>query len=190
MRRTLTDANVLYPSVLRNLLMHLATAGVCELRWSDDIHEEWIRNLVARSGLDEDRPRRTRLQMEAALPEARVTDYEALIPRLSLPDPDDRHVLAAAIQGEAAEILTFNLRDFPPDLTGPHGVSPTHPDTWLCRLCGEQPEMVAASTRRMLRSLKNPPMTPALLASALSRLNLPGAAERIAALLTPKDTHD
>lgn len=191
MRPTLTDANVLYPSVLRNLLMHFAVVGLCDLRWSDDIHEEWIRNLVSKSAQNEAALRRTRSLMERALPEARVSDHEALIPGLTLPDPDDRHVLAAAIRSGAAEILTFNLRDFPPALTEPHGVRAVHPDPWLCRLCDDHPEVVHTATRRMLGSLKNPPMSPSGLADALRRLSLPQAAERLPALLSPtEDSHE
>lgn len=182
------DANVLYPSLLRNLLMYLATVGACDLRWTDQIHEEWLRNLVSKSAQDRAKLERTRHLMEAALPEARVTDYEALIPSLSLPDPDDRHVLAAAIRSGAGEILTFNLRDFPPAATQPHGLSAIHPDEWLCRLLDEQPDIMRLTVEKMLSSLKNPPMNPEGLRAALERLTLPQAAERLSHLLTHEDT--
>jgi hypothetical protein len=52
--------------------------------------------------------------MDAALPGAMVEHFEHRIPGLTLPDADDRHVLAAAIEAGADVIVTFNTRDFPP----------------------------------------------------------------------------
>ena len=110
------DANVLYPAQLRDLLMRLTVDGLVRAHWSEQIHEEWIRNVlsnhpdVRRADL-----RRTRQLMERALPDARVKGYEHRLPDLTLPDPDDRHVLAAAIEVDATYIVTFNLKDFPED---------------------------------------------------------------------------
>src|SRR4051812_43481660 len=91
------DANVPYPAVLRDLLMWLAFLGVVRARWTDEIHKEWIRNLV-----DEANPKRTlavlhkvRDKMNEAVREALVTGYQDWIPQVELPDPDDRHVVAA-----------------------------------------------------------------------------------------------
>ena len=91
------DACVLYPAPLRDLLMHLAWARLVHARWTDAIHDEWIRNLLAnRPDLSRAQLERTRALMERAVPEASVTGYEHRISALTLPDPDDRHVLAAA----------------------------------------------------------------------------------------------
>jgi len=107
------DANVLYSASLRDVLLQLAFAGFYQARWSADIDEEWKRNLlVARPELAE-RIERTQAVMRRAVPDALVTGYGAHIPNLVLPDPDDRHVLAAAIAAEAEVIVTFNTRDFP-----------------------------------------------------------------------------
>ena len=93
------DANVLYPAELRNFLMHLALTGVFRAKWSSDVHEEWIRNLLEdRPDLTREKLERTRQLMDKAAPDALVTGYQHLIPGLLLPDKDDRHVLAAAIQ--------------------------------------------------------------------------------------------
>jgi hypothetical protein len=98
----LLDASVLYPAPLRDLLMHLAQTTLFNARWSNLIHDEWTRNVL------EDRPdlsaaqiSRTRALMDAHVDGALVTDFEDLIPTLNLPDPDDRHVLAAAIRSGA-----------------------------------------------------------------------------------------
>ncbi len=110
------DACVLYPAPLRSLLMYLAVGGWVQPRWTDEIHEEWMRS-VARDYPDIPRPRieRVRDLIDAAVPAGRVTGYERLTDTLSLPDTGDRHVLAAAIHARARVIVTFNLKDFPAD---------------------------------------------------------------------------
>ncbi|WP_312418648.1 PIN domain-containing protein [Shinella sp.] len=108
------DACVLYPFHLRNVLIQCAFDGLVEARWTDDIHDEWIRNLAANTqALPIERLIATRNRMKAVLPDADVSDYHRLIRNLRLPDLDDRHVLAAAIAGKASLIVTWNLRDFP-----------------------------------------------------------------------------
>ena len=94
------DASVLYPLELRSLLMHLALTGLFRARWSDAVHEEWICALLRnRPDLSRAKLERTRALMDAHTIDALVTGYEDLIEGLLLPDPDDRHVLAAAIRG-------------------------------------------------------------------------------------------
>ena len=93
------DACVLYPAPLRDLLLRLAATGLFRTRWSAKVQEEWIRSLTAVRPELADRLGRTRELMEKAVPDAEVTGYQGLIPTLSLPDPNDRHVLAAAIVG-------------------------------------------------------------------------------------------
>lgn len=110
----LFDACVLYPAPLRDFLLHLSLTGLFAAKWTDRIHDEWTRNLLARRPeLSADRIQRTCQRMNEAIPDSLVTNYEPLIEGLDLPDPDDRHVLAAAIQAGAQVIVTFNLKDFP-----------------------------------------------------------------------------
>src|SRR5947209_8316691 len=94
--------------------MHLALIGLFRAKWSADIHEEWMSNLLNnRPDLTRLQLERTRTLMDKHAVDALVTGYEDLIPGLQLPDPDDRHVMAAAIRGRADVIVTMNLRDFP-----------------------------------------------------------------------------
>jgi len=94
----LFDSCVLYPAPLRDLLMWLAIADLFQARWSERIHQEWIGNVLEhRSDLKREQLERTRALMDAKVEDCLVTGYEPLIDRLSLPDPDDRHVLAAAV---------------------------------------------------------------------------------------------
>ena len=96
--------------------MELAGTGLFRAKWSARIHDEWTRNLLKnRPDLDANKLQRTVDLMNAAIPDCLVEQYEDLIVGLDLPDPDDRHVLAAAIHSGCDAIITMNLKDFPPD---------------------------------------------------------------------------
>ena len=116
----LFDACVLYPAPLRDLLMNLALTGLFRARWTDDIHKEWIENLLENEP-ERDRARleRTRDLMDTATRDSLVSGYEGIVSALQLPDPNDRHVLAAAIVGGCHVIVTANLRDFPGTAVAP-----------------------------------------------------------------------
>lgn len=86
-----------------------------------------------------------------------VTGYEALIDGLSLPDPDDRHVLAAAIAGNADVIVTYNLKDFPASQLAPCGIEALHPDDFLLAQLDLDPVAFCRAVRRQREGLKNPP---------------------------------
>jgi hypothetical protein len=108
------DACVLYPTPLRDLLLWLALSGVYRPRWTEAIHTEWMESLLKdRPDLARDRLERTKDLMNQAVPDCLVVGFEGLIAGLSLPDPEDRHVLAATIHGGAELIVTYNLADFP-----------------------------------------------------------------------------
>ena len=125
------DACVLYPAPLRDLLIRLATTGLFAARWTEQIHDEWMRNLIARRPELEPHLARTRQLMDAAVEDCLVSGHEALIDGLLLPDPDDRHVLAAAIRAGAQLIVTFNQKDFPAEALDPFGIEAVHPDTFV-----------------------------------------------------------
>jgi predicted nucleic acid-binding protein len=139
------DANLLYPFHLRNLLVQLSVERLVKVRWSAAVHEEWISNLVADGRVTRDRLQRTRKIMDHVLPDATVRGYERHIEGLSLPDQNDRHVLAAAIEAGASIILTFNLKDFPPEQLASHRIVARHPDSFLCELHSSDPGAVEAA---------------------------------------------
>ena len=125
------DANVLYSAPLRDFLVELALTSVFEARWTEEIHSEWIRNvLLNRSDLTIERLTRTKNLMNASVEGSLVTGYEEIIPQLQLPDLGDRHVLAAAIRSSAKYIITFNLRDFPNEAICLRHASRTHHTTF------------------------------------------------------------
>jgi len=138
------DACVLYPFHLRNLLIQFAVEGLVAARWTDAIHDEWIRSLVNAGDVSRERLLATRDLMKAVLPEADVRDYIRHEGTLALPDPNDRHVLAAAIKARASIILTWNLRHFPESETAKHNIAIRDPGSFLTALCDEDPETVAA----------------------------------------------
>jgi len=178
-RIVLYDACVLYPAPLRDLLMHLALADLFQARWTDAIHDEWTRNVLAnRPDLTPASLGRCRELMDAHVPDCLVAGYEPLIPTLSLPDPDDRHVLAAAIHGGAGTIVTFNLGDFPASALGPFSVEAVHPDEFVVRLWDESREAVLAIARRQREGLKRPPKSAAVFLATLERCHLVETAAR------------
>lgn len=168
------DANVLYPSTLRSLLLYLALSGLFRARWSEHIHHEWMRNLLANQPhLQPEQLERTRHLMDAHAPGCLVSGYEPLINNLVLPDPNDRHVLAAAIVAQAGVIVTFNLSDFPIDATRPYGIEAQHPDIFIQHLIDLKPQAVLAAAREHRQSLQKPAMTAEHYIVSLERQQLP-----------------
>lgn len=174
------DANVMYGSALRNLLMHLALTGLFRAKWSAGVHEEWMTALLRnRPDLSREKLERTRMLMDLHAADALVTGYEDLINALDLPDPDDRHVLAAAIRGRADVIITRNTRDFPPEALKPLGIEAQHPDEFIANLLNLAPGVAIMAARRHQESLKNPPKTPT---EYLEMLEKEGLSETVAIL--------
>lgn len=138
------------------------------------ILEECFRSIVrSRPELNPDKLRRTRETIEEAFGDLFIDGYEALIDGLALPDPDDRHVLAAAIHGGIPVILTFNLRDFPGAALRAHGVVALHPGAFLLTCVSESPESVVAVVQARAEALRSPPTTPGRLLELLSDQGLP-----------------
>ena len=113
------DACVLYPAPLRDFLLRLSMTGLFAAKWTNQIHDEWIRNVLMSRPELKDKLSRTRELMDKAVPDSLVAGYEPLMENLQLPDTDDRHVLAAAIRSGAQAIITFNLKDFPDQCAQP-----------------------------------------------------------------------
>jgi len=157
----LFDSCVLYPAPLRDLLIETAKTGIYRARWSDAIHDEWIAALLKRRpDLDPNVLARTRELMNLAIPDCLVTGYQDLIQSLELPDPKDRHVLAAAITGRADVIVTFNLKDFPYQKLSAFGLEAQHPDTFLSHQMSLNPHGMLLAARKIRRRLTNPQKTP------------------------------
>lgn len=142
--RVLIDACVLYPTVLRRLVVGLAATGAFTPLWSARILEEWVRAVGRDGALAEAGARGEAVLLRARFPDAEVAPGADIEAGLSLPDPDDTHVLAAAIVGRADEVLTLNTSDFPTRLLATHGLLRRHPDEFLLEAFHADPEGVGA----------------------------------------------
>lgn len=151
------DANVLFPAPLRDLLIRLAIAGLLRVRWTEVILDETFRNILrVRPELDQERLLRTRTLMNKAVRDVLVTNHERHIPQVELPDADDRHVAAAAIECGADYIVTWNLKDFPKAALEAHGVRAIDPDDLLVKLVESRRGEVMSVVHRQAASLRHP----------------------------------
>jgi PIN domain len=178
------DASALYPSLLRNILMRLAMRDLFRAFWSQRVQDEWTRAVLRdRPHLPTASIERTRRLMDENIDDASVSGYEPLIETITLPDADDRHVLAAAIHCGASIIVTANLRDFPAETLARHDIETRHPDAFILGLLTVSPNEVIASLRELRGDLTNPPMTASDLLAALARQGLPASAEALGAFM-------
>ncbi|KQU71103.1 MULTISPECIES: PIN domain-containing protein [unclassified Rhizobacter] len=167
------DACVLYPAPLRDLLVRLGLSGCFRARWSAQIHDEWRRNLLRnRPDLTSMQVERTSGLMDRAIPDALVSGHEHLVAGLHLPDPDDRHVLAAAIRCHASVIVTFNEKDFPHEALFQLGIEAQHPDVFIDNLFDLDPAVVIGAAQRQRAQLKAPPIDVDLYLEILLRQGL------------------
>lgn len=145
--RVALDACVLFPTVLREMLLGTADeGGFCPV-WSARILEEWAR---ATRRLPEGAEMRARVEishMRERWPDAETTVPEELVASLSLPDPDDRHVLATAIAGGASTLLTLNRADFPARTLARHGILLREPDGFLAELLADRIDVASVANR-------------------------------------------
>jgi hypothetical protein len=167
------DACVLYPFHLRNLLVQLGVERLAEPRWTDEIHDEWIRNLVRNvPAQSAELLTLTRDLMNRVVPTANVTGYAHLIPAIELPDRDDRHVVAAGIAAGASILVTWNLRDFPAAELRKHGLRKLSPDAFLMEIYDATPKMMAAAVANARSNLRKSAISAADFVEALRRQKL------------------
>jgi predicted nucleic acid-binding protein len=171
------DACVLYPAPLRDFLMWLALTDLFKARWTDEIHDEWIRNVLQnRADLTLEQLTRTKNFMNTHDRNCLVDGHQALIPTLILPDPGDRHVLAAAIRCNADVIVTFNEKDFPNQYLSSYGIEAQHPDEFIKHLLNLKPAVICQAAEKHRLSLKNPPKTKEEYLDTLLKQGLPQTA--------------
>jgi predicted nucleic acid-binding protein len=178
--RVLIDACVLYPTVLREIVMGLAAAGGFTPLWSARILEEWAR-AAARLGPGEEAVARGEIALlRARWPEVEVTPDPATEARLWLPDPADVHVLAAAIAGRADVLLTLNVRDFPKAALDPEAILLRHPDAFLTEALSQSPDAVRRVVLRVHAEAERLAGRPLPLRDLLKRAKLPRLGKALA----------
>lgn len=167
------DANVLFTKLQCDALLSLADAGLYAAKWSADIEREWMASRLEKyPGSEEVNAEKAR-QMCEAIPDCMVTGYEPFIQFLELPDPNDRHVLAAAIVGHADAIVTSNLKDFPAEVLKKHSIEVLTPDVFIVnQITLNQPRALAALRQMRLR-WKNPKHTPESLIELFEMRGMP-----------------
>ncbi|MDP2769050.1 MAG: PIN domain-containing protein [Giesbergeria sp.] len=173
------DANVLYPALLRDVLLSLAHADLYSAKWTEHIKAEWTRSLLR------DRPTMGAQiaaacdAMEAAIPDCLVNGYEHLIDGLELPDPDDRHVLAAAITGHADAIITWNEKDFPREVLDPFGIELQTPDEFVLNQIMLRGVIALTAIKGMRERWERPQYTAVALVDLFEKRGLPQTAAHL-----------
>lgn len=174
------DANVLYPNTLRDLLIRIAQSGTVQAKWTNAILDEMLAALRRnRPDIPAEKFERLRDLMNKAVRDCLVTGHEPLIEGLKLPDPDDRHVLAAAIKAGAQVIVTRNLKDFPESDLQPWDIEAKSPDAFVLDQMHIDIRAVAASVRQIADSRTNPPEA---IEDVLTQLERDGLVESVTAL--------
>lgn len=176
----LIDACVLYAAPVRDLLVELAGRELFRAKWTAAIQDEWVKALLNnRPELEVGKLRRTVELMNQNVMDCMVEGHDALIEALDLPDPGDRHVLAAAIHANCDAIVTFNRRDFPGNVLDQYNIELLHPDDFLHFQFDLGDAQVITAVQRIRSRLKNPPLTAA---QYLDRLELQGLPKIVAEL--------
>jgi hypothetical protein len=178
--RAVYDANVLYDASIRDLCLWLAVEGAVEARWTEAIHQEWTQHLAAnRPDIAPARIQKLRQTIDQAIPDCLVTGYDTVVDQLVLPDPDDRHVVAAAIACSADLIVTFNGNDFPSSALAPYQIEALSPDDFVNRLITLIPETVCRAAMHHRANLQRPSMTVQTYLETLCQRGLPLTAKRL-----------
>lgn len=174
----LYDTCALYPNTQRNLLIRLGRTGMVRARWSAAILDELDRALAERAIARDKRQRLFEL-MNAAVPDCLVEGFEPIIGDLKLPDPGDRHVLAAAIKVGAQVIVTNNLADFPDEALAPWSIEAKSPDDFVLDLIDFDARIVYACVQQIVDERRNPPQS---FEDVLGQLERSGLVESVADL--------
>lgn len=151
------DACVLHTPLFKAVILEFASVGLFRLVLSETILTEWQRSLETRFGDSPEKAAAPVQTVREAFCSAIVDVPVSLINGIKLPDPDDRHVLAAALVGKAAAIITSNLKDFPDEICGGYGMEIIHPDTFIVNIIDLDEPRAASAIRKARERWKNPP---------------------------------
>jgi hypothetical protein len=179
------DACVLYPAAQRDFFMWLAAGGVIRAHWTNEIHDEWMRNVERDYGITRSVLERVRKLMDRAAGDALIRHYRQHEHLFTKTDAKDRHVAAAAFaarkrsKADIVTIITWNLRDFDRRELAKVGVAAETPDAFLCRLFAKSPDEVIAALVRMQNNLRKPSKTVRECTDTLAMQGLKNFAELI-----------
>lgn len=168
----LLDACVLYPQMIRDILITLACSGFFQAKWSAKINDEWVRHLLSKNPGRDQQISRTLKLLVCSIEDWAIENYDHLIETIVLPDSNDRHVLAAAIHASVDCIVTLNLTDFPAEILQTYGIVAQSPDTFVTSLIENAVEPACESLGSLRKRYRNPEMTPEQFLASLSRKGL------------------
>ena len=149
------DTNTIYPIEIRDLLFWFAYYDLYTPKWSNHIFDEWKRVMI-RKGVNEEEAMKRIEKANLAFPDALVINYSGLIDNLNLPDPNDRHVLAAAIKTNANIIVTNNIKDFPKEYLASFGLTAKTADDFLTDIIDLNPEQAIKAFKELVLNRRNP----------------------------------
>ena len=167
------DANVLFPYRKRDTLLRFFEAEIYQGRWSEQIHAEWMRSVLANMPHIEGSLLSQQRAILKHFPDAMVTGHEPLVHELDLPDPDDAHVLAAAIQCSANCIVTENISDFPSVELNKYNIEALSADEFLSRFFSSHRKQSLSVLKRMQKRYIRPAFSPSEFILDLSAKGLP-----------------
>ena len=178
------DACVLVPVALADTLLRIAERGLYLPLWSARIVAEATDAIIEiHPNIPAEQIRRRFAAMDDTFEDARVDGWEELEDTVRLPDPDDRHVVAAAVRGRADAIVTANLRDYPLDTLGPLNIEVIHPDEFLLDQLDLAPRTVLEVLREQAAYTRHPALTPIDLIARLARAGVSGFADEAGRLI-------
>src|SRR5699024_9795204 len=157
----------------------LALTDLFKARWTDQIHDEWINALLRHGKYTKEKLEHVRALMDKHVADAKVTCYEGLINSLTLPDENDRHVLAAAIKCSADAIVTFKCTDFPVNTLKPYGIDVLHPDDFIYYQLDLAPSQCCSALQRQRRALQNPQISVEQFLTILQKQQLPKTTSKL-----------
>lgn len=175
--KAVLDACVLYPTVLREILLGVAAQGLYEPLWSDRILREWVRATAKLGPVAQAQATGEAAMVRARFPRGFVRENCDIEARLLLPDANDLHVLASAIAGHADCIVTFNAVDFPRHVLAADGIARRDPDGLLWQIWSHHPGQVADVVCRVHATAEQIAGTAMPLKSLMKRAQLPKLAK-------------
>lgn len=174
------DANVFYGARLRSLIVTLAETKLFRARWSERVQDEWARHLLEnRPDLNPESLMKTKELMVEAVPDCLVTGFEPLMAGIVLPDPNDAHVVAAAVMTRASTIVTFNLKDFPAEIITAYRLHAKHPDDFLLDAAEIAPTIFLNAIKEDWGHYRRPPLSFEDYTASLSKAGVPRTAQYI-----------
>ncbi len=176
------DTNVIYPLAIRDLLFWFAHYDLYSPKWSNTIFQEWKRVMI-RKGVSELEAEKRIQVANKAFPDAEVLNYEGIIGTLSLPDPNDCHVLAAAIKINADLIVTNNLKDFPSEYIQTFGLAVKTADDFITDIIDLNHDTAIAAFKELVLNKRNPDLTEFQVLNLLRRVGLKDSADYLHTLL-------